>query len=65
MIGPIVDPMGRPVVDSTVRREAEEKLKDFISKNKGMFEDWVRQNGPVGFPIRYATDTKEWVWLEE
>lgn len=60
----LVDAQGRPLPSGELRQRAEAELREFIEANKGKFEQWFRQHGPVRPPIAYDTDRARWFWID-
>lgn len=64
MEGIIYDLRGNPIVSDAVKREATERLQDYVYKNQKKFQDWFTANGTRKPPLRYDIRSKEWIWLE-
>lgn len=61
----LYDHRGLPIPDSETRKEAEERLKNYIQKFKSRFDDWFREHGMKRPPVYYNTEKKEWFWGEQ
>lgn len=61
----LLDMNGRPIPDAFIRKEAEEKLKDYVQKYTKRFQDWYTEHGAYSRPpIRFCLREREWVWLD-
>lgn len=61
--GHLFDSHGKPIPPGEVREEAVGRLQDFIIKNKDLFEEHFKRNGPVRPPIKYHLSSKTWLWV--
>lgn len=64
MSGILYDHRGQIIPNGGERKEAEEKLKEYMAKNQSMFQDWFNAHGITRPPIFYDTHRKEWYWKD-
>jgi hypothetical protein len=69
MISSIVDSRGRPIVDTKLQKEAEEKILDYMHKNQKQIAEWFTYWGGPGNcpkpPIQYDEINKVAYWDEQ